>query len=300
MWLTFGTHHYVVNNGVQDVVARLSSGLEHVHTSSTISKLTAEGETTTIHYDTPNEPLSASGFHHVIFATQATRAAPLLTSYLDSLPEDAPQRPVIAEQIACLQAFQYRLTIVTNHTDSTLLPNSLTDQRELNLMVMKPSTSPSYPHLTQSQIWNSDVISPTYTMATHVLHRPVGYPEDAPQIYQTTNPLVGPEKSKVLSQVKLERAIVSPESKEALKGLFVEERHGWLPVCAGQGTGRLGRLQGAGRLDQEKGKGPGIWICGSFAYAGIPLLEGCVVSARNVVQKGVWESEGIRDGRELW
>ena len=30
------------------------------------------------------------------------------------------------------------------------------------------------------------------------------------------------------------------------------------------------------------------------AHSGIPLLEGCVVSARNVVEQGVLKSEGIR------
>jgi hypothetical protein len=34
----------------------------------------------------------------------------------------------------------------------------------------------------------------------------------------------------------------------------------------------------------EEAEGPGIWVCGSYAYPGIPLLEGCVVSAKNVVE----------------
>ena len=68
----------------------------------------------------------------------------------------------------------------------------------------------------------------------------------------------------------------------------------WSWGCAGQGGGLLEPLQGAGRLEDTAADCvPGIWFCGSYAYCGIPLLEGCVVSARNVVEQGIWVSEGI-------
>ena len=47
---------------------------------------------------------------------------------------------------------------------------------------------------------------------------------------------------------------------------------------------------------------PDVWLWGGYAQCGIPLLEGCVVSARNVVEQGVWASEGVdaRKAGRLW
>lgn len=152
-----------------------------------------------------------------------------------------------------------------------------------------------------------NVVPPTFAMATHVLPGTDG-------VYQTTNPVVPIEEGKVLSVTRLERAVVSVGSKEALAGLWVEHlpsstsapSHTHSPTkedseagtlkwgCAAVARGKLGGLQGAGA-----GSGvPGVWLCGSYAYGGIPLLEGCVVSARLVVEEGVWASEGV-DWREV-
>ena len=127
-------------------------------------------------------------------------------------------------------------------------------------------------------------------MATHILTRPKGYPADKPQLYQTTNPIIEPKKDSLLSVATLERAIVTMESKKALALLSVSETQRWWQ-CSYQATTRLGELQGAGSL--ANGNHPGIWICGSYAHSGIPLLEGCVVSARNVVEQGILKSEGV-------
>lgn len=94
--------------------------------------------------------------------------------------------------------------------------------------------------------------------------------------------------------------------------------------CSATEKGALGPLQGAGRLDNARAlrsrrsmpslrnvqrnqamhKEPGIWVCGSYAHSGIPLLEGCVVSARNVVEQGIWVAEGVEEEgaqvRALW
>ena len=131
-------------------------------------------------------------------------------------------------------------------------------------------------------------------MATHVLPKASG-------VYQTTNPIISPAKDSILSVARLERAIVTPESKVALGMLWSEnqKRGGWKWGCAGQDRGVLGVLQGAGALSAdsadagERDKVPGIWLCGSFVHCGIPLLEGCVVSATNVVEQGIWKCEGI-------
>ncbi|KAH8101635.1 hypothetical protein BXZ70DRAFT_106039 [Cristinia sonorae] len=95
--------------------------------------------------------------------------------------------------------------------------------------------------------------------------------------------------------------------------------------CAASQRSTLGPLQGAGRLASRSLRSrrsmpslratnntrrlqayrePGIWVCGSYAHSGIPLLEGCVVSARNVVEQGIWPAEGVQEEgekvRALW
>ena len=53
----------------------------------------------------------------------------------------------------------------------------------------------------------------------------------------------------------------------------------------------VGPLQGAARRELG-GSAAGLWVIGSYAHRGIPLLEGCVVSAREVVERGVLRCEG--------
>ncbi|RDB28555.1 hypothetical protein Hypma_015077 [Hypsizygus marmoreus] len=295
IWLTLGTHHYVVLHGVQDVVARLTATVQNIHLSSTISDISSDPQNprlTSLHCDTPDGSFVHTGFHHIIFGTQASRAVPLLSSYRNSLHPGDPKRYAVEAQIRCMQAFEYRPTIVINHTDPTLLPDNARDHRDLNLICFDPDATAHslFPQEKGYRHWSADIVPTTYTMATHVLTPPKGYTPHLPQVYQTTNPIIPPEEGTVLSVAKLERAILTVKSKEALKGLYLEERRRWWQ-CAGQGVSRLGKLQGAGRLKNVEG--PGIWICGSFAYAGIPLLEGCVVSARNVVEQGILKMEGL-------
>lgn len=300
VWLSLGTHHYVVVNGVRDVAARLTSSLSNIHLSSTISSLSlsnASPDHITIRSVSPAGDKIYSDFDHIIFATQACSAVPLLSSYLLSLPLKSKQRGIVEDQIRCLQTFKYRPTIVINHTDDTLQPDSTRDRRDLCFIVMDPSYQP-----TAEQKPDPLCVQSTYTMATHVLPCPPSYPRHLPQVYQTTNPIIPPRDESILSVARLERAVVTLESKVALKGLFQDKRKWW--QCAGYGNTALGPLQGAGKIQDAEGskvEGPGIWLCGSYAHAGIPLLEGCVVSARNVVVQGILRSEGIRvTGNSPW
>ncbi|KAG6869048.1 hypothetical protein C0993_004721 [Termitomyces sp. T159_Od127] len=291
IWLTLGTHHYVVIHGVREVVARLTANAQNIHLASTITSISPDPNDinrSTIKCDTPEGPRVHNGFHHIIFATQATRAVPLLKSYRDALPRTSSKREAVDAQLQCLEKFKYCSTIVINHTDPTLLPDNPRDQRDLNLICLDQDA------VTEQEKsifdWSAMTVPPSYTMATHVLRRPEGYPTHLPRVFQTTNPLISPEEGSILSIARLERAVLSMESKEALKGLYQEEGRKWWQ-CASQGSARLGKLQGAGRLANVQGSG--IWICGSYVYAGIPLLEGCVVSARSVVEQGVCLAEGV-------
>lgn len=299
IWLTLGTHHYVVVGGVRQVVARLTEGLRHIHLSSPIVSLKPDAHNprcVTISCLYEGKTITEySGFHHIILATQASGAAPILSSYLQSLPSGAGDRKeAIERQIRCLKTFQYRPAMVINHTDCSLLPDDEHDVRDLNLISLPPNTNfrtaDKLDHPTLS-------VDSSYTMATHVLSAPLGNPEKRRRIFQTTNPIIPPRKEDLLSVATLERAIVTKDSKVALKLLCAEGSKRWWQ-CSYQGKTRLGELQGP--ISSCEDGAPGIWICGSYAHLGIPLLEGCVISARNVVEQGILRTEGTRWTQEPW
>ena len=282
----------MVQGGVREVVARLTANLntQHIHLSSTIVAIQSDPQDprfATIQYLKDGQTQEITGFRHIILATQALGAIPLLTSYLRSLPSNKPDRIInIQDQIECLKAFQYRPATVVNHTDNSLLPDDDRDIRDLNLITLdRNSNHKDLP---------GKFASSAYTMATHLLSVPKGYPKDKPQVYQTTNPIIEPKKDCLLSVATLERAIVTMESRKALASLSVSETRRWWQ-CPYQATTRLGALQGAKDEDSL-----GIWICGSYAHSGIPLLEGCVVSARNVVEQGILKSEGVQWVQKPW
>ncbi|KAF7340132.1 hypothetical protein MVEN_01931600 [Mycena venus] len=290
VWLTFGTHHYVVTKGVRDAVSRLTFNVKHIHLSSRIVGIHAD----------PNDPRVASiecatktgtathhGFHHIVFATQANRVGPLLSSYAASLPPESQARHAVMAQINCLDEFHYIRTIVINHTDdsSDLIPPDQRDRRDLNLVTAASSTPDA------SSPWSPHRVSPAYTMTTQILVPPPALKDElAAPVFQTTNPFVTVHDDRILSVATLERAVLTMHAKDALRGLCRETRRAWWQSSA-EAEYRLGDLQGAGR--RESDARPGIWLCGSYAHVGIPLLEGCVVSARNVYL-GICESEGIR------
>ncbi|KAJ7785717.1 hypothetical protein B0H16DRAFT_2662 [Mycena metata] len=291
IWLTFGTHHYVVDKGVRDAVSRLTSNVKHIHLSSRLVGVHAD----------PSNPRLASiecsaktgtnihhGFHHIVFATQANRVGPLLSSYASSLPPESHTRHAVMAQLSCLDEFHYIRTIVINHTDasSALLPPDPRDRRDLNLVTAAPSARDAVP-------WSPHRVSPAYTMATQILVPPRALRDTLVEpVFQTTNPFVPVHEDRIVSVTTLERAVLTMSAKDALRGLYRETRRAWWQ-CAAEAESTLGELQGAGR--RESDTRPGIWLCGSYAYVGIPLLEGCVVSARNVYW-GICESEGIRPG----
>ncbi|KAI0685260.1 splicing factor, Prp19-binding domain-containing protein [Cytidiella melzeri] len=313
-YLTIGTHHYVVQDGVRDVVERISAPLkrENIHLASPIVSLVhtnfsalSDHPFAKIDIHCTNNTVFPA-FDHVIFATQANQASRILKTYLDSIPEDSASatnrhRDLVEQQIACLASFQYSSNIVVNHTDPTLMPDAQTDRRDLNLMMTHASFRAPGPITLVKKALDDTPVSatmpPTFVMATHVL------PGTHQLVYQTTNPIVQIEEESVLSVARLERAFVTVSSKNALRGLWregeqkdkvaLEEERGTLRWgCAAVARGSLGSLQGAGgRYDAERF--PGVWFCGSYAYGGIPLLEGCVVSARLVVEEGLWVSEGV-------
>ncbi|KAG8950513.1 hypothetical protein FRC03_012848 [Tulasnella sp. 419] len=147
-------------------------------------------------------------------------------------------------------------------------------------------------------------VEPSFTMATHIISLPPSSPKKPTcTIYQTTNPIIPPEPQKIISIAYMERAVLTVEAKRAIPLLSFEEAPSWLSSWKSviQRLRQKGHatIQGAARLqlnDKYDLTQPGIWMCGSYSYEGIPLLEGCVVSAKAVVREGVMRSEGIIGG----
>ena len=79
----------------------------------------------------------------------------------------------------------------------------------------------------------------------------------APDVFQTVHPLRLPREGTVLGRAQFERPVVDAASQQALAGLA--------------------------RLLDEPGRR--LWFCGSYAQAGIPLLESAARSAHEVARR---------------
>lgn len=276
------------------MVSRLSGKLDHAHLSCHITSIEPDASNpvqATICCESNGERRAYHGFDHIIFATQATRAVPLLATYASKIRTTAPGLHNSLESIIdCLTAFTYHRNVVINHTDTTLMPDNPKDWRDLNLIV----ADAEYPDSSKE---SNLTVPPSFSMTSHVLAGSSGR-----QVFQTTNPVILPREDTVLSVSYLERAVLTLPAKRALQGLYQlqDPIRPWAWETAVQKKSKLGPLQGAGRSEYGAAGGPGIWMCGSYAAAGIPLLEGCVVSARNVVEQGVFRSEGTSMKAEPW
>lgn len=102
-------------------------------------------------------------------------------------------------------------------------------------------------------------------------------------VLQTTNPIVALDPAKVLSVAKLERCVLPPlrsrsyppsVARALTSSPFLPRSRRALPTAESTASlGRLHELQGTA----------GLWLVGAYAWQGIPLLEGCVASAEQVV-----------------
>ncbi|KAH7345149.1 hypothetical protein B0J17DRAFT_30410 [Rhizoctonia solani] len=280
IWLTFGTHHYHAANGVQDIVSRLASPIprQNVHLGAEVDALvtSATGPTTSVSFrptHTSNaEVRTLSGFSHIILATPTQHSASLIHSIVSTLSDSSILRPPLEDAIRKLKLFRVHKSIVITHRDASVLPSHQNDWRDLNL-VLETSKSVQRDEKTA----NTTMITPGCAMATHIFSTPSSSP-----LCQTTNPVLPVHPKSILSQSTLDRSVLTVESKIA-RDSFSQ------PL--GNDTWTQGPLQGLSMHETEKSAAR-IWLCGAWAYGGIPLLEGCIGSAEIVVQ-GILKSEGF-------
>ncbi|KAI1302090.1 hypothetical protein EDD11_005739 [Mortierella claussenii] len=147
-------------------------------------------------------------------------------------------------------------------------------------------------------------------MATHIMSS-----TPTTQFLQTTNPLFPPRPETVLSSTWFERAVVNPSSMKAvdeLQLMMEQQTERWVDWHERARTPEYQKNQNQGELlesinheqeeeeeeeeeeeveeeekeeEEEVPVADRVWFVGSFAYPGIPLLEGCVVSAIQVVER---------------
>jgi predicted NAD/FAD-binding protein len=96
----------------------------------------------------------------------------------------------------------------------------------------------------------------TKPMATIWMNRVQPSLKKSADVFQTWNPIIEPQADKLLAEAKVERPVVTTESVKAIEELR-ELRHR---------------------------KSSRLWVTGSYAQWGIPLLEAAVVSAIEVSQ----------------
>lgn len=286
----------------------------NIHLSSSITSVESDPlnpSTARIAFNCPDGDHAISGFHHVILATQASNAVPLLSTLRASYPAKSSLQRATDAQIACLRRFPYVQTIVVNHRDESFLPANKSDVRDLNLVCFPRGRHP-YRGFGLLK-GDASCLPPGYTMATHVIPQKTRSPAGklSHRILQTTNPIHPPNPDSIISVARIERALVSKDSKEAQQDLITVGVGGWKLIWNGvrrpnwfpfrlefARPRRLGRLQAPGRLtsliahDGDK-LPPGVWLCGSYAHPGIPLLEACVTSALAVVEDGIFGVEGV-------
>jgi len=202
--------------GADAVAARLLEGVTDLQCGVVIESVRHEARGLRVRAAGADEGL----FDHVVFATQANQALPMLVA-------------ATAEEKAVLGAFHYQPVEVVMHRDATLMPAQRGDWSPVNLRASPRFERP------MSTIW----INAVQPALCH-----------APPVFQTVHPHLAPRDDSVIGHARFERPVVTSASESALAGLE--------------------------RLHAEPGRR--VWFCGSYAEAGIPLLESAVASAHRV------------------
>lgn len=248
----------------------LNTSVQSVHSTPTARIPTPPLENTSTeppHMVVETSCGSKRHYHHVVFATQANQASKILKAS-QGYETDAEAR----QQTQILDQFVYAKSLVVCHTDEDLMPKDKGIWRCMNFFtpeidgeaIVEDSDSSS----TDNKVLPFDPLTTSSCSHWFNLSHPSLSPTSGPQYYQTTNPHALPSPNHIISTSHFERAVVTLSSLEALDSLDT--------------------VQGLGNR----------WFVGSYAWEGIPLLEGCVGSAIRVARgiKGEqtlvpWEAE---------
>jgi predicted NAD/FAD-binding protein len=107
-WLTLGTDHFVVTHGVQDVVARLTKPIKHLHLSTRVDALVSNADGSVFVNATTAEGLQEFGpFEHVVIGTQANQAVKLLESLTSTSAQVQAESDGLLSLLEPLRKFHY-------------------------------------------------------------------------------------------------------------------------------------------------------------------------------------------------
>ncbi|KAG0055121.1 hypothetical protein BGZ83_009533 [Gryganskiella cystojenkinii] len=134
------------------------------------------------------------------------------------------------------------------------------------------STTPT--STTASQSHNS-------AMATHIMNNTASSLGSTTKFLQTTNPIFQPNPDSVISSAWFERAVVNPQSMKAVDELDVQMEAQTRRLVSNSSS----TSQSISSSSPPTSVSDRVWFVGSYAYPGIPLLEGCVVSAVQVMER---------------
>ncbi|KAF9573439.1 hypothetical protein EC968_008524 [Mortierella alpina] len=235
----------------------------------TLSKFPYERTQVVCHTDTSFLPKDPAAWRLLNIAKSTTAdilASPLdkVSAELEHQQQQQEMEQQTEEQPPSATGYSFKPTsLATGETE-------LTNRRSGSSVTSGASSPRTYssgsstPTSTASQSHNS-------AMATHIMNNTASSLGSTTKFLQTTNPIFQPKPESVISSAWFERAVVNPESMKAVDELnqHMDE-------------------QTADLLDKNNTTpkvADRVWFVGSYAYPGIPLLEGCVVSAVQVMER---------------
>ncbi len=216
--LTDGDALLRIQGGTPALVDKLSEGIE-LRSSTAIQKIEEQGEQVYVQ----TEHGDAELFDRVIVATPSTQVEKFLN------PEQ------FADDLALLKQFKFVDGELVIHTDSIVMPERRKDWCVLSYMMDRKFTKQ---HFT---IWLNSV-EPSLVGKS--------------PIFQTWNPVIEIDPKKIISKVKLTRAVVDTNTLSLNTEL--QQRH--------------------------KDANRKVFYCGSWSCDGLPILESAVTSAMHIAE----------------
>ncbi|KAI1314466.1 hypothetical protein EDD11_002129 [Mortierella claussenii] len=230
----------------------------------TLSKFPYERTQVVCHTDTSFLPKNPSSWRLLNIA-KATNAD-ILASPLDKVAAELEQ------QTQLTTGYSIRPYAESNSSTSNSDRELTNRKRGHDSGISSPEvhSGSSTPTSTASQSYNS-------AMATHIMNNTASSLGTTTKFLQTTNPIFQPKPDTVISSAWFERAVVNPESMKAVDELNqqMEDQTNRLLTAAVSSSSSASTTSVSDR----------VWFVGSYAYPGIPLLEGCVVSAVQVMER---------------
>ncbi|KAF9272732.1 hypothetical protein BGZ68_002147 [Mortierella alpina] len=277
------TDSELMNDVMQGLI---SPSHPYSHQIKTLLKVPYEKTQVVCHTDTSFLPKNPAHWRLLNIA-KATNAD-ILASPLKRLSQELEQEMMMRSR----KARAPRSTIFSVKPASSLRPKSVHRKSSQNRLKAQfaPSNNSSTTSLatpsTASQSHNS-------AMATHIMNRTIKTLGTTTKFLQTTNPIFPPRPETVIASAWFERAVVNPQSIKAVDELQLQME---------QQTARwINRNRQHNSEDQNQNQNQTpvptsdrVWFVGSYAYPGIPLLEGCVVSAVQLMERIVAAEPALR------